>query len=218
MLRSIIKRMLFPILEPWSKWYFSKPRPYQYHDLRVIINPGVFFPHLTISTKLLLDHVGQLDLKDKKILELGAGSGIVSLRCAQLGSEVTASDISNAAIHNITQNAKANDLALKIIRSDLFEGISDQFDLIIINPPYYPRDPKTEAEHAWFCGADLEYFRKLARQLPAHFNANGKAIMILSEDSPISRIRTVLENRGLRMLESHRWKRMMETNFLFEVT
>ena len=182
-----------------------------------MVNPGVFFPHLTISTKLLLDHAGELDLKGKKVLELGAGSGIVSLRCAQLGAEVTASDISNVAIENIRQNAAANGLVLKVISSDLFDRINDQFDLIIINPPYYPKDSKIEAEHAWFCVADLEYFRKLADQLPAHLTVNGKAIMILSQDSPIGQVRTVLEIGGLRMVETHRWKRMMESNFLFEL-
>ena len=39
------------------------------------------------------------------------------------------------------------------------------FDYIVINPPYFPKNPKSEKEFAWFCGSDFEYFKKLFSQL-----------------------------------------------------
>ena len=217
MLRLLIKRLLYPILDPWTKLYFSKPRWYRYKELEVRVNPDVFFPHITISTKLLLEHLDGLELSGKSILELGAGCGIISLRCVQHKALVTASDISEASIQNITLNAAVTGLNPNIVRSDLFDEIDRRFDLIVINPPYYRKDPKTEAEKAWFCGANLEYFQKLGAQLSTHLLEDGRAIMILSQDCPLDDIRHTLESAGLTMTETHRWNRFLETNYLFDL-
>lgn len=43
------------------------------------MHPEVFPPHYTISTKILLDFIDGLDIDKKSLLELGCGSGIISL-------------------------------------------------------------------------------------------------------------------------------------------
>lgn len=218
MLRQVLKRIVFPILKPFSEWYFSKPRSYSYQDLKVVIEPGVFFPHLTISTKVLLEYLDEQNLQDRSVLELGAGCGIVSFRCAQKGAEVTASDISSLAIQNLKTNKNQLGLAIQIQRSDLFDSIPEKFDLVIINPPYYPKDPKSEAEKAWFCGAEFQYFGNLANQLSHHLTENGHALMILSEDCDIDRIGKILQSGGLKMKEVSVVKRFGERNVLYQIT
>jgi len=77
--------------------------------------PGVFHPGLFFSTKLLIEYISEYDLNDKNILELGAGSGLISVYCAKLKANVTASDINPIAVENINQNAKLNSVNIKVV-------------------------------------------------------------------------------------------------------
>jgi release factor glutamine methyltransferase len=216
--RSILKRVVFRILKPFSDWYFSRPRNYTYNGLKVRVNPGVFFPHLTISTKIFLTYLDEQNLKDLSVLELGAGCGILSFHCAKRGAKVTASDISLASIENLQQNEKELSLNVNVVHSDLFDSISERFDLILINPPYYPKNPTNEAEKAWFCGEDFEYFKKLAKQLKAHLTTDGFALIILSEDCEISTIKQLFKNCEISMVEVLSATKYGEQNFIYKLT
>ncbi len=148
--------------------------------------PGVFHPGLFFSTKLLIEYISKYNLKDKNVLELGAGSGLISVYCAKLKANVTASDINPIAVENINQNEKLNSVNIKVVESDLFDRIeTKEFNYIIINPPYYPKNPNNEEELAWFCGNDFQYFRKLFDQMGNYVNSDSKIIMVLSEDCDI---------------------------------
>jgi release factor glutamine methyltransferase len=49
-------------------------------------------------------------------------------------------DISKQAINVAKENAKLNNVDASFERSDLFENVSDKFDVIVSNPPYIPTD------------------------------------------------------------------------------
>ncbi len=90
-----------------------------------------------MSTKILLKYINQKNVKGKSLLELGAGSGLISLEMSRRGARVTASDISKNAIENIKSNALKNKVLMEVLESDLFDRVGErQFDLIVINPPY----------------------------------------------------------------------------------
>lgn len=208
-----------PILQPLAKWYLSKPRDYEYHGIRLKIMPGVFHPGLFFSTKVLLQYISSFPLKNKRVLELGAGSGLISLYCAKQGANATASDINPTVVSSLRQNSSNNGLTLDVVESDLFEKLNpNQFDLIVVNPPYYPKDPKTIGEHAWFCGANFEYFEKLFFEL--HQKLTRKdclVIMILSEDCRIDKIEKIAANHtfNLKLLcEQIVWG---EKNLIFRI-
>ncbi len=217
-IRGKIKRIIGPVLKPTAAWYFSKERPYRYRNLRITVLPGVFHPRLIISTKLLLRFVEELDLQGKSFLELGCGSGIISLLAASKGAQVSASDISKTAVKNTVANAEKNKLKLEVIESDLFENMRDRrYDFIIINPPYYPTDPKSEYDHAWHCGAEFEYFKKLFSNLLNHLAENGQVFMILSEDCDLDRIQEIASENALIFQKNREQKMMAERNFIFKI-
>lgn len=142
MIRKLIK-IVDPILKWFFQRYYSKPRKYRYQNIEVIVYPEVFPPHFTISTKLLIDYINSIDLKGKKVLELGCGSGIISLLAASKGALVTASDINRTALKALEKASLKNALPIHVINSNLFDKLQEkQFDYIIINPPYYPKAPK----------------------------------------------------------------------------
>ncbi len=182
-MKSFLKTLLFPILKSVYNIYSSKERSYSYKGINVRIMPGVFHPGLFFSTKLLIEYISKYDLNDKNVLELGAGSGLISVYCSKLEANITASDINAIAVENIKKNAKLNTVNIKVVESDLFDEIEmSKFNFIIINPPYYPKNPNNDEEFAWFCGNDFQYFRKLFDQMGNYVNNDSKIIMVLSED------------------------------------
>lgn len=196
-MRNFIKKITHPFLKYALETYYYKPRKYCYDSICVQVHPKVFPPHLTFSTKILLDFIQTLDLKSKTFLELGCGSGIIALFAAKKEAIVTASDINQTALLYLEKNAKKNNLKIKTLASDLFDSIEEKsFDYIIINPPYYPKNPKNISEKAWFCGANFEYFEKVFYQLKHEVNFEN-TFMILSEDCALEKIKNIAAKNGL---------------------
>ena len=180
--------------------------------------PGVFHPGLFFSTSILLNFLDTFELRGKKVLELGAGTGLLSLVAATKEAVVTASDISKTAIENIRLNAKQNNLPIHVIESDLFAALSpSEFDIIVINPPFYPHDPIHEHEHAWYCGVNHEYFQKLFSQLKENAADRQLVFMILSEDCDIERIRVLAMARGYKMHVEFAETKWFERNYVFRL-
>ena len=216
MIRKLIK-IFDPILKWFFQRYYSKPRKYRYQNIEVIVYPEVFPPHFTISTKLLLDYINSIDLKGKKVLELGCGSGIISLLAASKGALVTASDINKTALEALEKASIKNALPVHVIYSNLFDKLHEKhFDYIIINPPYYPKAPKNDKQHAWFCGENFEYFEKLFEQLPC-YTEYSEVLMILSEDCDLGKISTIAQQYALKFKKVFEKKVMTETNYIFKV-
>lgn len=161
--------------------------------------------------------VKKMDLQDKTFLELGCGSGIISLLAAKKDANVTASDVNQTALDFLETNASKNNLKLKIIYSDLFENLKNQtFDYIIINPPYYPKTPKNIKEHAWFCGENFDYFERLFLQLP-NYLATNNCYMILSQDCEIGKIKAIALRNTLAFELVFEENNLVETNYIFKI-
>lgn len=104
------------------------------------VNPSVLIPRS--ETELLCQLILNEDLKDKKILDIGTGSGAIAitLKLENPSLIVTASDISNEALQVAKENANKLSAEIKFIESDLFENIDERFDLIVSNPPYISQE------------------------------------------------------------------------------
>jgi len=213
---AVIKRIISPILIFILSKYLRKERVYSYEKIRVAVFPGVFHPGFFFSTKILLNKLSEYNLFGKKVLELGAGSGIISIYCHKRGAFVTASDISEKVIKNLHLNAEMNNTSIEIILSDLFDNIPDDgFDFIIINPPYFAKDPIGENDYAWYCGRDLEYFKKLFLQLGKFQKKKIIILMILSEDCQIDKIQMIAKNNNYKFKLVTKIKNWWEVNYLF---
>jgi release factor glutamine methyltransferase len=203
-----VLRPIAPILKKLANVYTRKEREFSYNKITVKVLPGVFHPGLFFSSKMLLNFVDTLNLESKTLLELGAGTGIISILAAKKRAAVYASDISSNAVKNVKLNAAKNNVQINIFASDLFKNIPDmQFDYIIINPPYYNRNPNEEEEYAWFCGSKFEYFKSLFNSLSNYIYKDSKVFMILSEVCDIQEIKSIgIENEFA-------WKLKMKKKF-----
>lgn len=199
------------------QFYYSKPRDYCYKDICVTIHPDVFPPQMTFSTKILLDFIDELDLENKTFLELGCGSGIISLLAEKKNAFTIASDINQTALRYLESNALKNNLKVQIVYSDLFDQIEGSYDYIIINPPYYPKKPQNVKEQAWFCGENFEYFEKLFSQLPSFLSTATQCYMILSQDCDLKKIKAIAFENAMTFELVLEKKELVETNYIFRL-
>ena len=216
--RTYIKYLLEKTYRPFLKRYLSKVRTFRYNGLVLQIEPGVFHPAFFYSTRILVSFLKEINVQGKRILELGSGSALISMILFRRGGIITASDISLTAIANAKMNTMSNGIHVTFVHSDLFTELQKQyFDLIVINPPYFPGDPLTEEEHAWYCGNNFEYFQKLFDQLAFHLLPYGKAYMILSEDCNIEAITNMARNASFEMKEVYRERVCFEWNYIYDL-
>lgn len=121
-----------------------------FYGFEFIVNEDVLIPRF--ETEELVENTINLskNLFDYpvKILDIGTGSGIIAITLKKLlpNSEVFAIDISEDALIVAKKNAKLNDVDINFITSDLFDNITDKFDIIISNPPYIATDDEVDAK------------------------------------------------------------------------
>lgn len=214
-LKYIVDRMYKPLLSRW----LSKKRIYRTRGITLVIPKGIFHPGFFFSTQFLLEYIDKLDLKGKKLLELGAGSGLIAIFAAKRDAHVTASDINPLAIEFLKKNSEINKVSLSIIQSDLFKEIpGESFDIIAINPPYYKKNPQTIFEHAWYCGENGEYFQKLFNELRGYIHNNSEVLMVISEDCDFGMIERMAAERNFSLQKMNTKKVIWEYLYIYKVT
>jgi len=111
----------------------------EFYGLRLRVTPAVLIPRP--ETEHLVEAVvGRLS-GGVSILDVGTGSGAIALALAKELSEaeVTAVDISPAALDVARANAEALGLRVRFLESDLLGAVAGEvFDVVVSNPPYVP--------------------------------------------------------------------------------
>ena len=126
--------------------------------------------------------IESMDIRDgERILEVGCGSGVVSLHCARYGAAVTAVDINPSAVECTKRNAETNGLQLDVMLSDVYENVDGRFDTIVFNLPYLPVDDDGMLAKAWSGGKDgLGPLPRLLEGAKDHLNENGRLVIVVS--------------------------------------
>ncbi|WP_375256694.1 HemK2/MTQ2 family protein methyltransferase [Streptomyces sp. MNP-20] len=125
---------------------------------RLFTLPGVYAPQY--DTDLLTRSLRREAIdEDTAVLDLGSGSGALSVAAAALGARVTAVDISRRAVLTTRLNALRNGLRVTAHRGDLADALPGACcDLLVSNPPYVPGPssglPRRGAARAWEAGTE----------------------------------------------------------------
>jgi len=167
----------------------TNKKSFQYNSLKINLHYEVYEP--SEDTFLLLDSINVKT--NQKVLEIGAGTGIISLYCAQKGATVICSDINPYATKIINKNKQENQKQLKgsieVRTGDLFEIVQEKetFDIIIFNPPYLPttKDEKKGISELYSKSFDggptgLMVTINFLKQLKPYLKKDGKAYFIYS--------------------------------------
>lgn len=141
-------------------------------------------------------------------LEVGSGTGIVSIHAAKAGAKVTAVDLNPHAVECTRRNAHRNDVRIEVTTSDLFQNVKGEFDIIAFNPPYLPGSTRTTSwiERSWAGGQEgSEVAQKFLEDAWKHLAPGGRIYMILSSAGGLmSVVRAAKERYESEMLEEQR--------------
>jgi release factor glutamine methyltransferase len=154
----------------------------EFYGLRFRVNRDVLIPrpeteHLVEKAIALAER-----FERARIVDVGTGSGAIAVALAHalIEAEITAVDVSDAALAVAKENAQLNGVERRIRwrSGDLLEGLAERFEIVVSNPPYVPggdRDSMAvevreyEPGLALFAGEDgLDVYRRL---IPASFDA-----------------------------------------------
>ena len=70
----------------------------------------------------------------------------------------------------------------------------------MLNPPFYPKQPADNREHAFFCGPNFEYFQRLYSELKAYLSPRAEVYMILTDDCALDTISDLANKTGFTMV------------------
>jgi release factor glutamine methyltransferase len=138
------------------------------------------------DTFLLADN---LDVAvNDKVLDLGAGCGILGILVANRASNVLAVDLNPYAIRCAKENAKLNGVYSKMefVQANLLSALNPnvRFTLILFNAPYLPSEEgetRSWIDRAWAGGTNgREIVDRFIEEVPAYLNPNGRVLLMQS--------------------------------------
>lgn len=182
----------------------------EFMGLRFKVNSNVLIPRQ--DTETLVEQVLKIVKPGMKVLDLCTGSGCVLISVLKNAPELIGmgSDISKTALLVAKENAKLHEVDAEWVRSDLFDNITETFDVIMANPPYIPTGeilslmPEVrdfEPENALDGGADgLDFYRKIIEQVKDYLNPGGYVYMEIGYDQGEA-VSELMRNAGFTEVE-----------------
>jgi ribosomal protein L3 glutamine methyltransferase len=160
-----------------------------YLDRKFYVNENVLVPRSVMSYRFR-DFLNVVKWTDHQVLDLCTGSGCIGISLAMMNSAISVDlvDVSEKALNVAAININKYSLSsrVKCLQSDLFSNVSNQYDLIISNPPYVSKSEykasaaefKNEPRIALESGKDgLDIVNRILQHAKNHLNPEGILIM-----------------------------------------
>lgn len=170
--------------------------------IEIDVMPEVYNP--SDDSLLLLKVVDGVKPGDR-FLDMGSGTGLSAIHAARIGAVVTAADINPHAVECTARNAAKNNVRIEVVKSDLFQSIRGNYDVIVFNPPYLPGSSSSTSwiERAWSGGDEgSEVAVRFLGDAWKHLSPGGRIFMILSSVGGLmSVLKAARERYDSEMLE-----------------
>jgi release factor glutamine methyltransferase len=186
----------------------------EFFGLDFTVSEAVLIPRP--DTELIVELAIERLPPQGRLLDMGTGSGAIAVSIAHTrpDAQVTALDVSEAALAVASQNAIDNGTRVRFLQSDWFGalGPDERFELIASNPPYIAAgdehlsqgDLRFEPTGALTDHADgLSALRTIVDGSPAHLVAGGWLLMEHGYDQAAS-VRALLDDAGYTEVQSWR--------------
>ena len=184
----------------------------EFYGLRFSVTPDVLIPRP--ETELLVELAIERLPQAGRAADLGTGSGAIAISLAHTrrDAQITATDISEAALIVARGNADHHRVKIEFLRSDWFDVLDSSFDLIVSNPPYIAAsdvhltqgDLRFEPASALTDHANgMTALSVIIDGAPAHLNPNGWLLLEHGYDQATA-VRMQLTRAGWSDVQS--WK------------
>ncbi|SDI34380.1 50S ribosomal protein L11 methyltransferase [Natribacillus halophilus] len=150
------------------------------------LDPGMAFGTGTHPTTLLcLQVLERIVRKGDRVLDVGTGSGILSIAAAKFGASVFAYDREDMAVRVANENIRINDVEeqVRVAKSDLFSDVKERGDIIVAN-----------------LLADI--IIRMAPEVKTYLNDGGLLLVSGIIKDKKADVRQALENNGLVLVET----------------
>lgn len=153
-------------------------------------------------------------------LEIGCGTGAVSIALAKRASSGVGTDINELAIENSKYNAKRHNIAnVEFFKSNVFENVEGKFDVIACNPPYTKHEASDDIDRM-FWDPNNEMKRKFFKEAGKYLKDGGRIYFGWANfgDIDVNLPLKLAEENGYRLTNtaSRPDKRNEYTLFVFE--
>jgi release factor glutamine methyltransferase len=191
----------------WSK-------PIKFKGITIYPSNHVFIPNkMTFSSLFLAEN---LKIEEGcEVLDVGCGSGILTILAALKAKRVVAVDINPKALECTVKNAQLNGVKdrVEVRLGNLFSPLKngEKFDLIVFNPPYLPGKPRNLVEAGWMDSGALTL--KFLSESPKWLKRNGKIQLAYSSIGALKpeEIFKAAEKANLKTSSIINHRRMLET-------
>jgi release factor glutamine methyltransferase len=162
----------------------------EFYGLPFIVNENTLIPRSETEELIswIVDDIKAEGLKDLKILDIGTGSGCISISLAKNIEQATvfAMDVSSDALTVARKNSEVNKVNVTFIEQNILltEDLNQEFDILVSNPPYVRNLEKLEIKSnvldyephlALFVEDDdaLLFYRKIAHLAKKNLSKKG---------------------------------------------
>ncbi|MFY9734602.1 MAG: 50S ribosomal protein L11 methyltransferase [Rhodoplanes sp.] len=189
---------------------------------RLTVRPTVFHPRYFISSECFAEFIDGLDLRGKRVIDVGTGSGILALAAARAGADfVVAADINPNAALTAADNARANGFpAVKAVCSNLLAAFAARplFDVILSSPPKHAGEPRDLADRGWHAGPAYRDIAALFKQAQERLRPGGRIYVMVSSDSDLDLFGRLIDQAGLRARPALERSILIESFIIYELT
>ena len=155
---------------------------------KILVQRGVLIPRF--ETEELVEWALTNLTSGDKVLDLGTGSGCITVALAKEAAkkqitdlDLYASDVTDAALRTSEENFLIHKVDVTVRKANILIGL-EKFDKIISNPPYIKETEKdvmdqnvlqNEPQEALFGGKNgIEFYQKFVKQVRDHLNSGGE--------------------------------------------
>lgn len=152
------------------------------------------------GTDLLIKAYLDNSEKTGNVLDIGCGYGVIGIVINKIkGQEIEQVDVNKRALHLTEMNNKENKTKSKIYESNIYEKITNKFDVIITNPPIR---------------AGKKIYMTILKEAHKYLKPNGELWFVVRKDQGAKTIEKELkENYNIKLIEKQRGYYIYKADF-----
>ncbi|CAL4321616.1 methyltransferase [Buchnera aphidicola] len=173
------KKSIFYYKKIKNKIFFNLNKYYKinyWNNIPLYFLPGVFgYQKIDSGSELLISTFYKNKFFNKKILDLCAGSGILSIAVKKIvkKNKIIASENCFTALKCCKKNFLLNNLKILLKISDIYSNIKERFNIIISNPPIHKNFKKTTF-----------FIKKIIFESKLYLKKNGELRIVVNNSIP----------------------------------